>query len=346
MVCFDPASAMKPNEIRNDKAFDTDWFHAIELAPEVYPARNPRRPPVALTRELLRSTDVESGGVDGGGARCLDVGLQEGLVSILMERRGAASVLGYDLMLRAKRLDLVKRALETKFDLIGGMALAELPEAMVEAGHDPFDVVVFSGVIYHMFDPLTGLAVVRGLVRDGGICLVESATVLEDTATMHFNSFGRFTAGGRMSRGKRPRIEGMQPGSATCYWYVTPRCLDYVLRMLRFEPLDVVYFETAGEIDGKPPEARVAVACRAVSEPLAEPGDEWIPAAHEFQGRFNEFLDWDRVASDAPEVGYDDSREGLVRGDAGSIDVHASVEATEPFPVERAPSRLELGAKY
>ena len=71
---------MKPNEIRNDKAFDTDWFHAIELAPEVYPARNPRRPPVALTRDLLRHTDVESGGVDGGGARCLDVGLQEGLV--------------------------------------------------------------------------------------------------------------------------------------------------------------------------------------------------------------------------------------------------------------------------
>ena len=70
------------------------------------------------------------------------------------------------------------------------------------------------------------------------------------------------------------------------------------------------------------------------------------PGGHEFQGRFNEFLDWDRVASDAPEVGYDDSHEGLVRGDAGSIDVHASVEATEPFPVERALSRLELGAKY
>ena len=44
MVCFDPASAMKPNEIRNDKAFDTDWFHAIEPAPEVYPARIPGDP--------------------------------------------------------------------------------------------------------------------------------------------------------------------------------------------------------------------------------------------------------------------------------------------------------------
>ena len=79
---------MKPNEIRDDEAFDSSWFHAIELAPDLY-TRKPRREPVGLVRELLRLTDVESGGVDGGGARCLDVGLQEGLVSILMERRGA-----------------------------------------------------------------------------------------------------------------------------------------------------------------------------------------------------------------------------------------------------------------
>ena len=99
-------------------------------------------------------------------------------MTLLLERRGAAEVLGYDMLLRSDRLDLVKEALGADFGLIGGIDLADLPPAMIAAGHDPFDVVVFSGVLYHMFDPLTGLAVVRGLVRDGGICLVETATVL------------------------------------------------------------------------------------------------------------------------------------------------------------------------
>jgi SAM-dependent methyltransferase len=336
---------MRPEEVREHKAFGKNWFHAIELAPDLY-SRKPRREPVALTRELLRRTDVESGGVDGGGARCLDVGLQEGLVTLLMERRGASEVLGYDLLLRSDRLELVQKALDARFGLIGGMSLAELPRAMAEAGHGPFDVAVFSGVLYHMFDPLTGLAVVRGLVRDGGICLVETATVLDDSARMFFNTHGVFTAGGRRSGGKRPRPEGMMPGSATCFWYLTPRCLDYLLRMLRFEPVDLVYFDTAEAIEGKPPEARVAVACRAITEPLAEPDDEWLAASQRHRGQFSEFLDWERVRSEAPPVDYDASREGLVRGGAGSVDLHASIAATEPFAVDVEGSTLPLGAKF
>ena len=334
---------MKPRDIRNHKAFDSGWFHVIELAPDLYTPRTIRRPPVALTR----------GGCGGPTwsrvgsmvrARCLDVGLQEGLVTLLMERRGASEVLGYDRSLRRGRLDLVQKALDARFGLIGGMSLAELPEAMAEAGHEPFDVAVFSGVLYHMFDPLTGLAVVRGLVRDGGICLVETATVLDDSVGMFFNSFGIYTAGGRRSGGKRPRPEGMMPGSPTCFWYVTPRCLDYLLRLLRFEPLDLVYFDTAEAIEGKPPEARIAIACRAVTEPLAEPGDEWLAASQRHRGVFSEFLDWDRVRSDAPPVGYDASREGLVRGGAGTVDLHASIEATEPFLVKPELARLALDA--
>ena len=174
----------------------------------------------------------------------------------------------------------------------------------------------------------TGLAIVRGLVRDGGICLVESAAVLEDTTTMHFNSFGRFTAGGRRSRGDGP-IEGMQPGSATCHWFVTPRCLDYVLRILRLSR------STSSTSDRR---ARWTASRRRAGSP--SPAARWrsrsanrrrVDQGQQLQSRFGEFLDWDEVASDLREVGYDGSREGLVRGDAGSIDVHASVEATEPL---------------
>jgi hypothetical protein len=268
------------------------------------------------------------------------------MISILMERRGASSVVGYDRMLSKARLALVQRALGTNIDLIGGMRLADLPAAMAAADHGTFDVAVFSGVLYHMLDPFAGLAVVRGLVRNGGICIVETATVLDDSIAMQFNAFGRFSSGGKRTGRKRPRPEGMMPGSATCFWYVTPRCLDYLLRALRFEPLDLVYFGTAEAEEGRPAEARVAVACRAVAEPLAEPGDEWIPASTRHTSRFAEYLDWSRVESDAPEVGYDASRPGLVRGAAGSIDLEASIEAMDPVSVEPDQARLALDAKY
>src|SRR5919198_2451477 len=188
-------SRVDPEEIRNDNAFGRRWYYSLELAPGLF--TNGLNPiPVAQTRELLRHVDVEAGGEDGKGARCLDLGLQEGLVDILLERRGAAEVLGYDRALRQSRLALVQRALDTKFDLVGGMKLQDLPAALSEEGRAPFDVVVFSGVLYHMFDPIGGIATARGLVRDGGICLVETAAVFEDSDAMHFKRGGRFTAHG------------------------------------------------------------------------------------------------------------------------------------------------------
>ena len=341
---------MDPTEIREHKAFELPWYYFLELAPGLFtPGRD--RWSVAQTRELLRHVDVESGGVDGGGARCLDLGIQEALVTILLERRGGSEILAYDRILRKSRLDLVKRALDTRFDLIGGMSLQDLPEALKQAGRDPFDLVVFSGVLYHMFDPLGGLAVVRGFVREGGICVIETAVAFEDSYTMHFNTAGRFTP--------------------HALWFVTPRCLDYLLRFLHLQPVDAVYLtgkrepepkagagrlaairravsspkrETA-KAERQPAQGRIAVACRAVSGPVRDPDDDWI-VGKDYKVDFEEFLDWEAVASNAPPVGYDDSREGLVRREDGSVDLHATVTATNPVLRNPEQARLTLEARY
>jgi len=60
-----------------------------------------------------------------------------------------------------------------------------------------------------MFDPLSGLAAVRGMVRDGGILLVETTAIFEDTDAIHLNTGGKFTQSG--------------------LWFVAPRLLDYML---------------------------------------------------------------------------------------------------------------------
>jgi SAM-dependent methyltransferase len=350
---------MDSGEIREAPAFKLPWYYRLELASELY-TDGPLRWSVTQTRELLRHVDVEGGGADGGGARCLDVGIQEGLVTFLLQRRGAAEVVGYDRVLRTDRIELAKQALGASFDLVGGMKLQDLPRSLAEQGHRPFDVVVFSGVLYHMFDPLGGLSTVRGLVRDGGICLVETAAAFSETDAMYFNSAGRF--------------------APHALWFVTPSCLYYLLRFLRLEPLDVVYLAGRGEgelasADGddgggvgrllgrarkrgrveakarherealKPAQGRVAIACRAVPSPPAQPDDAWINAKdHDVD--FAEFLDWKAVTSDAPEVGYERSRGGLVKADDGSVAVQASIAATQPLPPNREHAQLALDAKY
>jgi Protein of unknown function (DUF1698) len=179
-----------------------------------------------------------------------------------------------------------------------------------------FDVVVFSGVLYHMLDPIAGLATVRGLVRNGGMCLIETMVSAEETDAMYFNTKGHITK--------------------WSLWMITPQLLDYILRFLRFEPLDVVYL-------GKP--NRVAIACRAVDAPAAEPDDDWM-RTDRYDLDLSEYLDWGRVASTAPDVAYDSSRPGLVRREQGEmIDVAASVGATAPLDVPPDQARMTLDAK-
>jgi 2-polyprenyl-3-methyl-5-hydroxy-6-metoxy-1,4-benzoquinol methylase len=177
----------------------------LELAPAVYTGGR-ERPNVALTRHLLANVDLKPP------IRCLDVGAEEGLVSVLMERRGA-EVVAYDRIYSEERLALVREALGARFELVGepvrghverlwlgrggptagtGLPLARLPAALADRGHPPFDVVIFSGVLYHVYDPLAALAVVRGLARHGGIVLIETAATFDAASSLHLNVGGRF----------------------------------------------------------------------------------------------------------------------------------------------------------
>jgi 2-polyprenyl-3-methyl-5-hydroxy-6-metoxy-1,4-benzoquinol methylase len=311
---------MTAQQVAASKAFTTpQWYYSIELAPGVT-TKGLRFKNVALTRELLRRTAVER-------RRCLDIGIMEGLVATLLERRGAASVVGYDRVERPSKLDLVRAALDSKYELVAGMKLAELPQALQQRQHAPFDVVVFSGVLYHMFDPLSGLATVRGLVRDGGILIVETATVMNAEMAAYFNAKGRFASG-------------------TNYWDVSAGMLEYMLRMLRLRPLDAVCFRERSVAGSELTVGRGAVACRAVERFLPEADDQWM-LNPQLALDFNEFVDWKRTASTAPAVAYDAERPGLVRRSAElGIDLAASLAATAEFKVSDAQIALPLGAKF
>ena len=299
--------------IEASEAFHTQWYYLLELAPGLWsPGREQGN--IALTRELLRQVDVR-------GARCLDVGTQEAMVPILLGRRGAGGMVAYDRILRRKQLDLVRDALDADFNYVGDFPLAQLPASTREGG--PFDVVVFSGVLYHMFDPLAGLAIVRGLVRNGGILVIETEVIFDDSVAMHFNRRGRF--------------------DDYSFWYVSVPCVEYLLGLVRLQPLEMIHFAPREMRPGDPPRTRMAVACRAIAE-HADATDPLVQTMHEGPD-FPEFLDWGFVSSSRPEVGFKQVREGVQRED-GSFDLWATAREAEPYRLTPEWMRLPLDADY
>lgn len=312
---------MKPSSIKRHPGFDQPWYYKIELAPDLY-TPGKQRMNVALTRRLLSRVEI------GPGVRCLDVGIQEGLVSILLDRRGA-EVVAYDRVFSRERLGLVREALDASFDLIGestegdadklwrrgrptpgtGMPLSQLPNELAARGRGPFDVVVFSGVLYHVYDPLAALALMRGLVRTGGILIVETAAVFDDNLTLNLNGANRF--------------------APLAIWLPSLGCLDYLLRLVRLDPIDVVY---RGRERG-----RIAVACRAVDDPSAEPDDDFIASPlHDYE--LAEYLDWPAIASDDPPVPYADPG-------GRRVGLFEAVRDGSPHRPEADQMRLDLDAR-
>ncbi|MFQ5570301.1 MAG: class I SAM-dependent methyltransferase [Rhodothermales bacterium] len=274
---------------------------------------------IELTRALLRNIEVE-------GKDCLDLGIMEGMFTTLLVRRGASKVVGYDYVTRTPHIDLVRATLGLDFEYISGMKLGNLRAELQKRGHRPFDVVLFSGVLYHMFDPLAGLALARGLVRDGGILLLETACVVDDHMGMYFNAEGRFYPG-------------------TNFWQVSVPCLDYLLRFLRLQAIDCAYFLTPKAHRTTLPLARACVICYAVDHFLPDPDDTWMTKGR--NPHYAQFLNWNELVSNEPPVPYQDSQDTLVQRPSGeAIDLYHSMKGMPQFNVGSIDRTLALGAKY
>jgi tRNA (mo5U34)-methyltransferase len=281
-----------------------EWYYKIELEPGVvtegkdYPGQIP-------IRRLLR-------GIDVAGRRCLDVGAMEGTMSILMERRGAARVVAYDRMPNDEKIKTVRDKLGARFEYVAGMELPDMPRAVSQDG-SPFDVVLCGGLLYHAFDPLTALCRVRGMVRPGGLLLLETAAVLEKGYGMYFNAQGEiYDHHGH-------------------YWFPSVGCLDYLVRYLRLRPLDCCYVYEGYRNGAKRRHrtVRVAIVLRAETAILAASDDEWMKTQHDFDSVRNFFglVDW-LSNSNLPPVAYTLQNAGLsYRRDPECVDVESSLDS-------------------
>lgn len=309
--------------LTDDAIRQLQWYYQIELRPGVLTAGR-QRPSLSMVRHQLQRVDLPA-------ARCLDIGTQEGVVPAVLARSGAGRVAAYDRLDLSDRIALVQEAYRARFDYYHSIALAELPGRLREAAERPFDLVVFAGVLYHMVDPLAGLALARSFVREGGLLLVETSAMLSRAMSLHLNAAGRY-----------------YPHSN--YFQVTTGALDYLLRMLGLRALDCLHSvpRTTRWMQRlwpvRPREAyRVSLVCRAVAEPLGLPGDRWITRGFIRQDLQACGLDFAPLRSRAAPVGYRPSGHRL-RYHAGldAVDIHRSVCAQPRFASDPELSLLRL----
>jgi len=232
----------------NEPPDSRTWYYSIEIAPGVFTS-GLDHPNLAITRNLLRA--IAFGGLD-----CLDVGTQEAVVPILLKKGGAKRVVAYDRNDHSACIADLRKLYGVDFDYAAGKQLTELP-GLLDAGRGRFfDLVVFSGVLYHMINPLGMLALVRGFCKVGGLFVFETAAFQDSSCHLQFNARGEL-------------------GKASSYFVPTTTWMDYVLRMLGLRPIGVSY------INGKSREAplRVAVLCRSEAAPCPlDPEDDWVSA--------------------------------------------------------------------
>jgi hypothetical protein len=336
-----PSPAITAEDLKNDEAFQGRWYHSIELLPGLF-TQGQDHVNISATRKLLKGCAVE-------GMNCLDIGTQNGLTAILLKRRGASRVTGQDIQNFSPQMNLVMKTLGIdgrvyEFDglpepdsfpppkafnyIMGRNTFDNLRPISKTLGIFPYDVVVFSGVLYHMLDPFTGLLTVRGLVRDGGLLLIETVAVVDDSLCAYFNAGGRL--GGRGN-----------------FFLVSVELLDYMLRVLKLAPLDCAFVQRQ---KATPPQGRIAVLCRAVGEQPVPEDDTWAPYLAQPKNLFTpSFLDWEELKTGAPEVAYTPSGAKLIhRKDTGTVNLYETLQVNNPTPIKDLDEqvRLKLDATY
>lgn len=158
------STTMTAEEIR-EAMQRIEWWHQIELGPGIVtPGRG------GSTRRRLEQLHIPD---DLSGKSFLDIGAWDGAFSFVAEERGAARIVALNEIPKAG-LELAIRARGSRVEPV----TADLHELRPDSLGGPFDVVLFSGVLYHLPNPYAGLERVLAQTKPGGLMICETATDL------------------------------------------------------------------------------------------------------------------------------------------------------------------------
>jgi SAM-dependent methyltransferase len=233
----------------------------------------------------------------------------EGLIPVLMARRGASEVTATDVYLHAiRKIAAIKHYYNVEFDFLVTPPRLGICDSLAQIKRTDFDLVNASGLLYHVLSPMHYLFEIRALLRTGGIAIISTYVLTANDFAVHFNISGHFQS------------------DISTYWYITAGLFDYMLRFTRLAPVDC--FRVGS---GKDWQAYTAVICRAIEDVLPTRDDDWMKqsAAH-WESEWNSRKEMIRPQT-APDVVYSGAfaREYL-RDDTGTVDLLKAVTLMPP----------------
>jgi SAM-dependent methyltransferase len=240
--------------------YEQKWYYSVELEPGRF-TKGFNFKNIAPARRCLDAVNVK-------GHSLVDLSTMEGMFATLLAKRGG-SVTATDTIDSSARVDLLKAAHHVTFKYIPHMPLddqaAFLFKYQTSTSYSPlkplkasmlspygFDIVLSSGVMYHVLSPLHYIMQLRRLVKLGGLVILETACAINDEIEMHHDfRQNSFVYGG------------------SCSWFASTGAIDLFFRACFLQPLGFTYVrsQTKSDLDI----IRLGLVARAVQERPFEP---------------------------------------------------------------------------
>jgi tRNA (mo5U34)-methyltransferase len=152
---------------------DVDWFHEFDFGNGL--RAQPSGPDAEFHRRLWTFMEKRLDEIDFSGKSVLDLGCWDGYWSFYAERRGAKRVLATDDITQnwgaGTGVTLAKELLGSSVELRLDVNVYELDRI-----GETFDIILFTGIYYHLIDPFYAFAQLRHLCHPESLVVVEGDT--------------------------------------------------------------------------------------------------------------------------------------------------------------------------
>ena len=149
------------------------WYHEFDFGNGLH--AKSRTPDVTHHRDIWGFMRRHLDGIDFQGKRVLDIGAWDGYWSFYAEQRGAANVLATDDRTQnwadGGGIHLAKELLRSKIEIDQDVSVYRLAEL-----NQTFDVILFLGVYYHLFDPFYAFSQLRKCCHENTVIVIDGPT--------------------------------------------------------------------------------------------------------------------------------------------------------------------------
>lgn len=128
------------------------------------------------------------------GLKVLDIGCWTGGTSLLLCALGAHVVAIEEVKKYVECLSYLKEAFNIKNLNPLNLSLYDLTNSEFQ---DRFDLILYAGVLYHVSDPIISLRIVFNCLKDGGLCLLETAALDSKERILSYEGPSIFGSGSR-----------------------------------------------------------------------------------------------------------------------------------------------------